>query len=105
MFGTLDNPKNQKLKDLSFREVMTLVPLIAWAFWIGLYPKPFFKILEKPVATIVQRVRPDYYAAHPNAAGAPAPATSAEASPAAALPASAPSETGGSPAPEQGNAR
>src|ERR1035437_7578541 len=39
MFGALDNPKNQKLKDLSFREVMTLVPLIAWAFWIGLYPK------------------------------------------------------------------
>src|SRR5882672_9697633 len=26
MFGTLDNPKNQNLKDLSFREVMTLLP-------------------------------------------------------------------------------
>jgi NADH-quinone oxidoreductase subunit M len=91
MFGALDNPKNQKLKDLSFREVMTLVPLIAWAFWIGLYPKPFFHILEKPVANIVQRVRPDYYAAHPNAAGAPAPATSASVVPeGGATPASAP---------------
>ncbi|OFV99442.1 MAG: NADH dehydrogenase [Acidobacteria bacterium RIFCSPLOWO2_12_FULL_54_10] len=63
MFGTLDNPENKVLKDLNFREVMTLVPLIIWAFWIGLYPKPYFTILEKPVQKIVQRVRPDYYAA------------------------------------------
>jgi len=35
--------------------------LIIWAFWIGLYPKPFFSVLEKPVAAIVQRVKPDYY--------------------------------------------
>jgi len=56
MFGTCDNPKNQVLKDLSFREVMTLVPLIVWAFWIGLYPKPFFKILEQPVGAIVAKL-------------------------------------------------
>jgi NADH-quinone oxidoreductase subunit M len=62
MFGTCDNPKNQVLKDLNFREIMTLVPLIVWAFWIGLYPKPFFKILEKPVTAIVQRVNPGFYA-------------------------------------------
>jgi NADH-quinone oxidoreductase subunit M len=62
MFGTLDNPKNKTLKDINFREAMTLVPLIIWAFWIGLYPKPYFDILEKPVQKIVQRVRPDYYA-------------------------------------------
>ena len=67
MFGTVDNPKNQGLKDLSFREVMTLVPLVIWAFWIGLYPKPFFAVLEKPVQKIVERVRPDYYAARPQA--------------------------------------
>jgi len=61
MFGACDNPKNQVLKDLSLRETMTLVPLIIWAFWIGLYPKPFFKVLDKPVAAIVQRVNPDFY--------------------------------------------
>ena len=61
MFGPCDNPKNQVLKDLNFREIMTLVPLIIWAFWIGLYPKPFFKVLDKPVAAIVQRVNPDFY--------------------------------------------
>ena len=35
--------------------------LILWALWIGLYPKPYFDILEKPVARIVERVKPGYY--------------------------------------------
>jgi len=56
MFGKLENPENQKLKDLNFREVMTLVPLTIVAFWIGLYPAPFFRILDEPVARIVQQV-------------------------------------------------
>jgi len=73
MFGTCDNPKNQVLKDLNFREIMTLVPLIIWAFWIGLYPKPFFKILERPVTAIVERVDPHFF----NAAAAPSPVASA----------------------------
>jgi NADH-quinone oxidoreductase subunit M len=62
MFGTCDNPKNQILKDLNFREIMTLAPLIVWAFWIGLYPKPFFKVLDQPVTAIVQKVNPQYFA-------------------------------------------
>ena len=62
MFGQLTNPKNQNLKDLNARELAVLLPLIVWAFWIGLYPKPYFDILEKPVAKIVERVRPGYYA-------------------------------------------
>ena len=38
-----------------------LLPLIAWAVWIGVYPKPYFDVLEKPVAQIVARVRPGYF--------------------------------------------
>ena len=30
------------------------------AFVIGIYPKPFFQILEQPCNQIVQTVRPDY---------------------------------------------
>ena len=48
-FGTVTNPKNEKLHDLTPREVATFVPLIIMAFWIGLYPKPFFDILRQPV--------------------------------------------------------
>jgi NADH-quinone oxidoreductase subunit M len=56
MFGKLENPENAKLKDLSTREVLTLAPLVACCFWIGLYPKPFFDVLERPVAEIVERL-------------------------------------------------
>jgi NADH-quinone oxidoreductase subunit M len=63
MFGPCENPKNQILKDLSFREIMTLVPLIIWAFWIGLYPKPFFDVLDKPVNALVERLNPNFFTA------------------------------------------
>jgi len=59
-FGTVTNPKNEKLHDLTPREVATFVPLIIMAFWIGLYPKPFFQILEQPVNRTIAIVRPDY---------------------------------------------
>ena len=55
-FGTVTNPKNEKLHDLTPREVLTFVPLLIMAFWIGLYPKPFFQILEQPVNQLVQNV-------------------------------------------------
>jgi NADH-quinone oxidoreductase subunit M len=53
--------KNYGLKDLSAREIAVFAPLLIWAFWIGLYPKPFFDVLERPTAQIVERVRPGYY--------------------------------------------
>jgi NADH-quinone oxidoreductase subunit M len=55
-FGAVTNPKNEKLQDLTPREVATFVPLIIMAFWIGLYPKPFLQILEQPVKTIIANV-------------------------------------------------
>ncbi len=55
-------PKNAGLTDLSWREIAVFAPLVAWAFWIGLYPKPFFQVLERPAAQIVERVRPGYHA-------------------------------------------
>ena len=55
--GKLDNPANQNLKDLSWRELATIVPLIIMAFWIGLYPAPFFRALDKPVAKLVAGIQ------------------------------------------------
>ena len=62
MLGQITNGKNLHLPDLSFREMAVFAPLIAWAIWIGIYPKPYFDVLEKPVQLIVERVRPGYYA-------------------------------------------
>ncbi len=53
--------KNEGLKDLNFREIAYFTPLVVWAFWIGIYPKPFFDVLERPVAQIVERVQPGYH--------------------------------------------
>ena len=58
-FGPVTNPKNEKLQDLTPREVLCFVPLLILAFAIGLYPKPIFQIMEQPVQQIVQTVRPD----------------------------------------------
>jgi NADH-quinone oxidoreductase subunit M len=60
MFGKLENPLNQSLRDLNFRELVTFVPLIILAFWIGIYPTYFTKYLEEPVNAIAERVRADY---------------------------------------------
>jgi NADH-quinone oxidoreductase subunit M len=77
MFGNITNPANEHLPDLNAREYATLLPLVALAFWIGIYPKPLFDVLDKPVHELVERVHPGYYSAPaltpPSAAEAEAP--------------------------------
>ncbi|HUJ32480.1 MAG TPA: NADH-quinone oxidoreductase subunit M [Candidatus Acidoferrum sp.] len=80
MFGPVTNPVNEHLPDLNAREYATLVPLIILCFWIGIYPKPLFRVLERPVQLIVEQATPGYYAAH----GIAAPPVDAAAAPAAA---------------------
>ena len=53
---------NLGLRDLSPREIAVFAPLVLWAFWIGFNPQPYFRVLERPVAQIVERVQPGYYA-------------------------------------------
>jgi NADH-quinone oxidoreductase subunit M len=63
MFGPVTQFANENLPDLNLREYATLVPLVILAFWIGIYPKPFFAIIDKPVERIVQQVNPGFYRA------------------------------------------
>src|SRR5438445_1943168 len=60
MFGKIENPKNERLLDLSHREFVTFAPLIVLAVWIGLYPAPFLRRLETSVNRVVVRVSPQY---------------------------------------------
>ncbi|MCZ6506685.1 MAG: NADH-quinone oxidoreductase subunit M [Acidobacteria bacterium] len=61
-FGPITNPENENLADLNKRELLYLMPIVILCFWIGLYPKPFFAVLEKPVDYIVRKVDADYAA-------------------------------------------
>src|SRR5438105_13562275 len=61
MLGKIENPANEKLLDMNLRELVTIVPLIIVAFWIGLYPAPFFRVLDKTVNKLVIRVPPDFF--------------------------------------------
>ena len=61
MFGSVTHEVNKTLRDLSIREYVVILPLVFIAFWIGIYPKPFFAYIEKPVQKIVQQVNPHFY--------------------------------------------
>jgi NADH-quinone oxidoreductase subunit M len=70
-WGPLDNPENQKVRDLTRRELALGVALVAVMVWIGIYPKPIFDMLDKPVDYVVRKVDPGYF----DLQGMPAPPT------------------------------
>jgi NADH-quinone oxidoreductase subunit M len=41
------------LRDLNAREIVTVVPLLIFIFWIGLYPAPFFHLMAPAVDKLV----------------------------------------------------
>ena len=49
MFGKITNPKNEKLQDLSAREITILVPMVIMIFLMGIYPKLFFSKMDVTV--------------------------------------------------------
>jgi NADH-quinone oxidoreductase subunit M len=42
------------IRDLNVRELVTIVPLLIFIFWIGLYPKPFFNLIAPAVENLVK---------------------------------------------------
>lgn len=56
MFGSNDNPQNQTLKDLNKKEWATLVPIVIFIVWIGVYPTSFTKISENSSRALVNKM-------------------------------------------------
>jgi NADH-quinone oxidoreductase subunit M len=45
--------KEHELKDLNWREILTVLPLLILMFWIGLYPAPFFNLIAPAVGKLL----------------------------------------------------
>jgi NADH-quinone oxidoreductase subunit M len=54
-YGGVRNPDHSALKDLGFREIITLVPLLVFVFWIGFHPEPFTRVMDKSVQHLMEQ--------------------------------------------------
>jgi NADH-quinone oxidoreductase subunit M len=59
IFNPLDKRENEKLTDLTPRELAVLVPLLVCILWIGVYPKPFLRRMEPAARHLIEQVRPE----------------------------------------------
>ncbi|MBI4503011.1 MAG: NADH-quinone oxidoreductase subunit M [Gemmatimonadetes bacterium] len=57
LFNPLDQPENEKIPDLSVRELIVLAPLLACIVWIGVYPAPILRRTEASAQALVNQVR------------------------------------------------
>jgi NADH-quinone oxidoreductase subunit M len=56
MFGKVTNPKNENLKDLSTREIIIMIPLLVFIFWIGVYPNTFFSEMNPAMEKMLDQM-------------------------------------------------
>src|SRR5205809_3963257 len=71
IYNPLTNPENEKLPDLTPREITVLVPLVVLILWIGIYPKPFLERMEPSARALIQQVRPGAIPGTAETAGQP----------------------------------
>ena len=55
--GPITKEENRSLKDLSPRELATIIPLVVVIFWIGIFPQPFFNLINPAVEQLLQLVQ------------------------------------------------
>jgi NADH-quinone oxidoreductase subunit M len=52
------------IRDLNWREIATVAPLLVFIFWIGLYPDPFFRLMGPSVDKLVAALQTAALAMH-----------------------------------------
>ena len=55
-FGKITNAKNKTLKDLSWREIGLIAPLVLLMIFMGVYPKPFLNASQDSILAVRDRV-------------------------------------------------
>jgi NADH-quinone oxidoreductase subunit M len=58
IYNPLDKVENEKLPDLTPRELVVLVPILLGIFWIGVYPKPILTRMEPAAQHLIDIVKP-----------------------------------------------
>src|SRR5213083_40627 len=58
IYNPLTDRENEKLTDLSVRELAVLVPLLVCILWLGIYPQPFLRRMEPSARQLIEQVRP-----------------------------------------------
>jgi NADH-quinone oxidoreductase subunit M len=53
-YGGTRNPDHSQVADLGLREIVTLMPLLVFVFWIGLHPEPFMRVMHASVAHLLE---------------------------------------------------
>lgn len=81
MFGELDNPKNQNLKDLNAREIIIMAPLIVLIFVMGVYPNPFIEKMTPSIQKVIAKSKVQQATAQAVSVDLPAVVVPAETTP------------------------
>jgi NADH-quinone oxidoreductase subunit M len=55
--GKITNPENEKLEDLTPREIAVMAPLLVFVFWIGFYPNTFFDKMNPSLENLLKQVK------------------------------------------------
>ncbi len=67
IFNRLDNPENERMTDLTRRELVVLIPLVVGIVWLGLFPGPVLRRMEPASQRFVEVVQPGALASEPGA--------------------------------------
>ena len=60
LFNRLDKSENEQLHDLTPRELIVVLPLVAGMIWLGLYPKPVLDRMDAAARRYVHLVQPGF---------------------------------------------
>ena len=62
--GKLKNAKNEGLKDMSVREIVVLIPLVVFMFWLGVQPGLVLDRIELSIEKVLAPLELDQGAPH-----------------------------------------
>jgi len=54
--GAVNNPKNEKLRDVNRRELVIFIAFLIFIVWIGVMPTPYFNLIDSTVSTLVNDI-------------------------------------------------